>query len=367
MRPVSPLALALAATLALGSRLPAQSTWTLDPKPILDIAGALPGGAVNFALPAGATRLSDGSLLIADRGGLSIQLFDPAGKLLKTAGRNGEGPGEFQTMAWAGACGRDSMLVWDPRLHRASVVGKSGAVARQFTIAADVPRALWFSCGTGGAIAYLSEPTGRQASTIPNVMLMQANVVTVGRDGALVKNHGQISGGEWFAPGRGAFPRPLGMTTSIAMVSESLVIGIGDSASVLVIAPDGKRTTLPIPAQRRPPTQEEFDAAVQTIGSMAPGALRQTAIDALSKAPLPQLLPPYAAVLADAAGLFWVQLSPSGAKQVDFLAMRLDGRVVARVRLPRGLSIYEVGRDFVLGSYNDSGDEVHVAVYRLKR
>ena len=47
--------------------------------------------------------------------------------------------------------------------------------------------------------------------------------------------------------------------------------------------------------------------------------------------------------------------------------MRLDGRVVARIRLPRALSIYEIGSDYVLGSYSDSGDEVHVAVYRLKR
>jgi hypothetical protein len=65
--------------------------------------------------------------------------------------------------------------------------------------------------------------------------------------------------------------------------------------------------------------------------------------------------------------LLWVQLSPTGAKQVDFVVMQLDGRIVARVRLPRSLTVYEIGRDYVLGAYADDDDEMHLAVYRLRR
>ena len=70
---------------------------------------------------------------------------------------------------------------------------------------------------------------------------------------------------------------------------------------------------------------------------MAPAPVRQAAIEGLSKAPVPPFLPPYAALFSDPAGLLWVQLSPSGAKQVDLVA------------------------------YSDDADEMHVAVYRLKR
>jgi hypothetical protein len=82
---------------------------------------------------------------------------------------------------------------------------------------------------------------------------------------------------------------------------------------------------------------------------------------------MPALLPPYASLLSDPTGLLWVQLSPSGAKQVDLVAMQLDGRLVARIRLPRPLTLYEIGRDYILGSYTDDADELHVAAYKLNR
>jgi hypothetical protein len=366
MRHVQSLAiLAVAGLATTGS---AQSVWTIDPTPVVDVAGALPGGRVNFALAAGATRLSDGSLLIADRGGSAVHLFDPSGKHINSDGRAGEGPGEFRTMVWAGRCGVDTLLVWDPRLRRGTFVGKSGTLARHFQLSeAGVPRALWFSCGAAGTLAFLSEPTGRRASPVPNVIQMEANVVVLDRDGRLVTNHGQVGGGEWFSPGRGAFPRPLGTTSSIAMVGSSLVVGTGDSAAVVVIAPSGTRRTVGVPGQRRAPTREEFDEAVQAIASVAPGEVRQAAIDGLSRAPIPALLPPYASIFSDPMELLWVQLSPTGAKQVDFVVMQLDGRIVARVRLPRSLTVYEIGRDYVLGAYADDDDEMHVAVYRLRR
>jgi hypothetical protein len=52
---------------------------------------------------------------------------------------------------------------------------------------------------------------------------------------------------------------------------------------------------------------------------------------------------------------------------VDIVVLQLDGRVVARVRLPRALTVYEIGRDYVLGSYSDDDAEMHVVVYRLTR
>jgi hypothetical protein len=47
--------------------------------------------------------------------------------------------------------------------------------------------------------------------------------------------------------------------------------------------------------------------------------------------------------------------------------VRLDGRVVARTQVPRGITIFEIGRDYVLGGYSDANDEMHVVTYRLRR
>jgi hypothetical protein len=47
--------------------------------------------------------------------------------------------------------------------------------------------------------------------------------------------------------------------------------------------------------------------------------------------------------------------------------MHLDGRVEARVQVPSPLTVFEIGRDYVLRSYTDADGEMHVVVHRLLR
>jgi len=357
--------------------LHAQAGWTVDRKPILDVPGVSPSGGVNFENAAGVTRLRDGSLLIADRGPNSIRLIDAAGKLVKTSGRTGDGPGEFQTMIWAGGCGPDSLLVWDLRKGQASMVGPTGSVARQFKIPSDsgtrVRRPLnVIACGKLGTIAYISDPTGRVAGASPDIMSMLASEVTINRDGKILGHVDSLPSGEMFATispsgGHGAFPRPLGIAASVAVIGDRTIIGLSDSARVLIVDPTGQRTTVRLPLQTRPPSRDEFDASVASIVSMAPASMRQSATDQLSKAPLPSFAPAYSGLFSDPSGLLWVQVSPIGAKQSTLLVTQPDGRVVARVVLPMSMAVSEIGQDYILGTYSDANDEIHIAVLRLTR
>ena len=110
--------------------LSAQAMWTVDiTKPILDVRGLAADGSVNFNVPGGATRLSNGSILLADREAYAVRLFDVSGKLVKTIGRRGQGPNEFRDLYWGGGCGpghiarlglvdRHSIDGWSERDHR---------------------------------------------------------------------------------------------------------------------------------------------------------------------------------------------------------------------------------------------------------
>lgn len=354
-----------------------QAVWTVDRAPTLDVPGIGADGKVTFGYAAGATRLANGSLLIADRAENGIRVIDAAGKLLRTIGRAGDGPGEFQTMIWAGGCGADSMLVWDLRRRQASMVGASGTVARQFAVPARDTAQLpfQFSCAHNRAMVYLSLPRPIRDATPPqdpNIRAVTAAVYRIAADGAVTQRLGDIPAGEVLATvsptgGRGSAPRPLGRTASVAAVGNDVVIGSADSATATVVHDNGTRSQIRIPVTIRAPTRAEFDAAVQASASMIPAPIRQAMIAQLAAVPMPERLPAISALFGDPDGLLWVQSSPVGAKVIDFIVIQVDGRVVARAQIPLPLTIFEIGRDYILGSYSDAGDEMHVAVYRLRR
>ncbi len=96
--------------------------------------------------------------------------------------------------------------------------------------------------------------------------------------------------------------------------------------------------------------------------------LRNTAraqmLDAL---PMPAVLPPYSHLFADADGFLWVQTSWPGDSVTTLRALDAAGRILADVTIPKDMTIFEVGPDYVLGAYEDRIGEPHVALYGMHR
>lgn len=360
------------------STVGAQATWVVDSTPILDVPGIRTGGTVNFGYAAGGIRLADGGLLIADRAENSIRVFDASGRLVRSMGRTGDGPDEFRSMMWVGRCGGDSLMIWDLGKRRATMVGATTSSMRQFTVpmgdTAQPP--FKFSCSSRGTMVYQSTPRplrgARPNADNPFIMSVANAVYVVGPDGAVLRRLGDLPGGEVVpmtspSGGRGAAPRPLGRASHVAAIGDAVAISSADSAFVSFVDATGKSTRHDVPVTLRAPTQAEFDAAIEALASMSPAANRQEAISQLAAIPMPARLPPISALYSDTEGLLWVQTTPPGGRALDFLVLQREGRLVARVRVPRGLTLFDIGRDYVVGSYTDSADEMHVAVFRLRR
>lgn len=353
----------------------AQATWVVDERPRLDVAGVSAAGSVTLGYPAGGTRLTDGRFLIADRAENAVRLLGADGALLRTIGRAGQGPGEFQSVLWAGRCGQDSLLVWDLRRREASIVSADGRV-RQF----PVPRGdtaqspMQFSCSPNGEIVYQSTPRPLRgaANATPDVMAARAAVYRIDRAGAVLQRLGEIPAGEVVAMvgptgGRGGAPRPLGRTAAVAALAGSVAISSADSPSVTMVRPDGREVRHVLPITTRAPSRSEYDEAIQALALMAPAALRQSLVDQLTQVPMPERLPAITALFVDTEGLLWVQASPPGAPALDFLIVDQAGAIVARCRVPRGITVFEIGRDYVLGSLIDASDEVRLVMFGLRR
>jgi hypothetical protein len=72
--------------------------------------------------------LSNGQVLVADRGENRIALIDMAGQLSTPVSRTGDGPGEYRGVGWLLALGRDSSLFIDPAARRWIVFDGARAV-----------------------------------------------------------------------------------------------------------------------------------------------------------------------------------------------------------------------------------------------
>jgi hypothetical protein len=346
----------------------AQAEWAVSPKPIVDVTGVDASGGVVFQNLAGGTRLSNGNLLVVDKGAMSIRLIDSKGKLLKTEGRQGQGPGEYQILISGSGCGGDSLLVW--ARESMVMVGPNGLAARQFKMPPEGTRMMPLmniTCGGSGNLVYLTQPLGRPTMGANGSMFMTSAVATVDRSGKLIRTVDSVPSGEWMRAGNGAFPRPLAPTTSAVAVGDRVVVGVADSGRAWVFTADGKHSVINIPWTPRPATPEEFKMAVAAVAEMAPVQVRPAVEPEIAKAPKPASLPAYFNLYGDPDGVLWVQQSPPGAKRTDLLAMSVEGKVLARTIIPMAVRILEIGRDYILASYDDANDETHLAVFSLKK
>jgi hypothetical protein len=76
-----------------------------------------------------------------------VLVYDQRGRFIRTLGRRGSGPGEFQSAGFAVTGPADSLAVWDYRLSRLTILTSDGVVARSFPFAGDASAILWTSQG----------------------------------------------------------------------------------------------------------------------------------------------------------------------------------------------------------------------------
>ncbi|MGH7445961.1 MAG: hypothetical protein ACRELT_00275, partial [Longimicrobiales bacterium] len=70
--------------------------WTLEQPPRLDIGGAQAEEAYSVYQVGGALRLSDDRIVVTNGGAADVRYYSADGEHVRTSGRRGDGPGEFQ-------------------------------------------------------------------------------------------------------------------------------------------------------------------------------------------------------------------------------------------------------------------------------
>lgn len=327
-----------------------------DTRIMLEIPGTAPNGDLWFASAAGATRLSDGTIVIGDRLDKKVRFFDRKGNPLETVGREGRGPGEFDDIDWLGQCGSDSVFVWDGDLQRITVIDAEGSVVTTYPLPSDHSAAPpWLvDCSRDGRVAFLSAP-----ANLGNIFKKyRAPLFLADTRGRVTGGLGEVVAGE---------VRPLGGVTSIALTSDRTYVGTKDSAYVDVYSLDGRLLeAIAVGSPMRPPTPEHYEMAID-IQVMGLGSVsdREELKEMMLGWPMPEFMPPYATLMTDPDGLLWIQISLPGDPDTWLRAIDSTGGIVRDVRIPFFMTVFEIGEDYALGAFENADGEQFVMMYGI--
>jgi hypothetical protein len=108
--------------------------WQLSSDPSLEIGVVAGDESLELSEVAGALRLSDERIVVGNGGTSELRFYGTAGAHELSVGGDGEGPGEFRSIAFVGLMGHDTVVAYDGRLHRLSRFDGSGTFIGSQTI-----------------------------------------------------------------------------------------------------------------------------------------------------------------------------------------------------------------------------------------
>lgn len=349
-------------------------TWTLSDEPTVVIGGADEREGYLLHRAVGATRLSDGRIVIANQGTLQLRYYDPEGTHLLDAGGEGEGPGEFEAIAAFARLPGDSILVDSWR--RLSRFGPEG----RYASSTPYDMLLHEECRwtTGGGQHPLADGSmvvasvvyagiiGSRRCPIPTESQPPAVIGRFFPAAGVFDTIAELPGTEESYPDdMYAYPR----TVVFAIGHDRIYLGQTGSDTILAMSVTGDTVaTLLAP----------FESVTVPADARVSGSARWNWIH-------PDHYPRYARLMAAPEDRLWVMAYPPLKEPVRYSELtspttfrRLedgarwrvvdrDGLLIAEVRTPEGFFLLEVGGDHVLGVHKDELHRESVRVYRLVR
>lgn len=341
--------------------------WSVDSMPSLDLTRTGAGAPHEFFRVADATRLDDGRIAVANRGSAEVRVYAPDGTHLRTVGRKGEGPGEFDRIESIHAFRGDSLLAWDFWLGRATMIDPEDGGVRTYGSRATnfmVRHLLVLGGDRLVGIGY-----GLDVDVENGVYRLPYVVFTFDADGASADTIARLAGYESFQFDEGDGQPLFAHDGQVAAHDGRLYIGDADSMRFEVRAPDGTlERIVDVPGYdlRLSSDAVAAERRARMPGPEAPPFIRR----AVESMPDPATRPAYSRLLVDPDGNVWAPRYHGYSEAdlpTDCIVFDADGAWLGSVRLPARFTPLEIGADYVLGVRRDDVDAEHVEMLRLDR
>ncbi len=355
-------------SIALTSAGDAQSRFTLSSAPIARF-GESSSAAVQLSRVPAATRLADGSVIVADARSSELHHFSATGTHLGRVAREGAGPNELDGIesVWRTAdgfavCGGSRLTTFSQSPVR--------EIARRTLPFARAPARVTGLLGNGalfgtrgGAFRVLeAPPSGVIRDTVRLVLLRGASLSDVT---PLVERLGKPSLAVLDAARPGGFRARAyrqGHALHWAAGQDALWVGESGTGELLRFGDTGTRLdSLTAPFPPRPWNAD----VVRRLARAATDPLDAAEWDRRWLPPAP---PRFAGLHADAGGGVWVEEfreDPSEPRELRLVEPR--GAFSARMMVPAGVRVLEIGLNYLLGVQEDADGVPEVLLYRLNR
>lgn len=299
----------------------------------------------------GMESLSDGKLVVADARQAGLCLFDATGRFMRVVGRRGNGPGEFRAIASIDRLPGDSILVFDSKLGRLSVVSPAGAVVRSI----PVPRPT--TTGNFTAVLVRALPDGTflagwtdrfERVPSPESVRLTLTLHRVDRTGKPLGPVGTFTHRMLFIQEQPGPPDPsiafwdlaFGRRLSLVAAKDGFLAGDGSAATVTLHGVDG-RALVAYRGSAPPRRVTPADIAAYRRDALAEAepAGRAKEERRVKGMPFPATFPAYRALVLDRAGRLWLDPEPSPAdagRGTEWAVWELAAGRSFRVMVPAG-------------------------------
>jgi hypothetical protein len=357
----------------------AITEWSIDPNPMVRIGGAREEPGQQLYRVAGAIRLSDGRLVVANAGSVEIYYYDRAGEFVRAVGGRGGGPGEFQWLDWIAKLDGDTIVAYDSSERRVSWFDDQGELARAVTVRAssDVRWPSPVGVFDDGSLLVRQYISPEDYAGLHHWMfrLLRYDAAT-GSMAPLGKFRGEDS---FHVPvGRGVanYGVPFGPSTAVGLTDSSFYVAHNDRFEIRFYEPSGTLRRIVRRAQPVVPVTDELaDRFREAALELLPSERRSQLETVLDDIPVPETVPAFGsayyvgrlpAVMLDEAGNLWVlEYTWHRNEATHWSIFDGDGVAVAQLTLPAGYEPLHVGTGHVVLRTRDELDVESVQVHRL--
>jgi hypothetical protein len=298
-----------------------------------------------------ATRLDNGNFAVADAYARAFLVFDSLGKHVRTVGRRGAGPGEFQDLAWIGQCERGKLYAFDGLQFEFEIFDTSGVSVRQL----GVPRSSKIRCRDGVIVALLMPSNLKMPDPKQPRRLINTDIEVLSLKGDVIARIDDVPVGEF---------GPLARVADVAITEGSIWYGSSDSAALTRFSYKGRRQGVVAFAEHpRLATDAHMQADIENqVRGFTDEATKERSRSILSKFRKPDRLPAFRSFTADDQGSLWINDTFPGDSVTTLLKLTKNGTIEARVTVPGQLRIFEVQNGLILGGTEVDGVPI-LAVY----
>jgi hypothetical protein len=331
-------------------------------------------GDDQMGIPGSMAVARSGEIFVSDRKALNIAVYDSSGRRVRTMGRSGAGPGEFQYINGFGWLA-DTLVVYDRRLSRLNFLRVDGSVLHTTPWVGNLRPSQFL--GAGGPAFYLAAYGPGRSEPLPPPMNGTRHIdppktfLKVGSDGSLTylampTLHREPTGTDCWADASRTYiltEVPGGQGPFNAFTTTGAFVYLSPDRTQLRWRRGEVETNVPYPPIALTDDMWAREAAEYLALERRLGKL--TCSEPMRRS---ATLPPLRAVVADDRGGVWVEVTtPAGTRfDVYDASGKLVGSAASPVRRFEPMPFVVRGERLYLAELSQD-DLISITVFRVRR